>query len=282
MATGVGRFKGWHCAARVGQRQRASAAQQTVDLLAQGLIVGGRRGWFGNEDQIKALYRSALLPEAFAQLALDAVTTRGLFVYPLGNSNAQAGGSACLDIGQDVHAQTWRGETLTGGKHGLKLGRCAQTRPAWETGRAIANHDVWPPAAGGGRRCAGNARASDAEAGTALGATTGKNLAPICGFHARTETVIALTLEVAGLVGALGGHGDDSIEIGAEKTANYTDSTKGTSSRARLASSRGGARLPATLTYPQPQPRAWRCCRDFPDGFCVAALPGTPGSRIAG
>src|SRR4030095_7823148 len=46
-----------------------------------------------------------------------------------------------------------------------------------------------------------------AETLAALGATTGKNLAAVGGSHAGTEAVVALALEVAGLIGALGGHG---------------------------------------------------------------------------
>src|SRR5690606_7527495 len=48
---------------------------------------------------------------------------------------------------------------------------------------------------------------SGAEALAALGTTTGQDLAAVGGRHAGTETVVALALEVAGLVGALGGHG---------------------------------------------------------------------------
>jgi hypothetical protein len=47
---------------------------------------------------------------------------------------------------------------------------------------------------------------SDREADPTLGAPTRENLAAVCGFHALTKTVVALALEIAGLIGALGGH----------------------------------------------------------------------------
>src|SRR5690606_30262924 len=52
----------------------------------------------------------------------------------------------------------------------------------------------------------GRPGASGGEALAALGAAAGKDLAAIGGRHAGTEAVVALALEVAGLVGALGGH----------------------------------------------------------------------------
>ena len=51
------------------------------------------------------------------------------------------------------------------------------------------------------------------QAGAALGTATRQDLAAVGGRHAGTETVVALTLEVAGLVGALGGHGGTSIQL---------------------------------------------------------------------
>ena len=53
----------------------------------------------------------------------------------------------------------------------------------------------------------GSVAAGCREAGAALGTTTGEDLAAVGGLHAGTEAVVALALEVAGLVGALGGHG---------------------------------------------------------------------------
>src|SRR3546814_18166275 len=49
--------------------------------------------------------------------------------------------------------------------------------------------------------------ASGRQALAALGAAAGDDLAAVGGLHAGTEAVVALALEVAGLVGALGGHG---------------------------------------------------------------------------
>lgn len=58
---------------------------------------------------------------------------------------------------------------------------------------------------------------SDAEARAALGATTGEDLATVGGLHAGAEAVVAFALEVAGLVGTLGGH-DGTPNKWAEKT----------------------------------------------------------------
>src|SRR5690606_18047670 len=64
-----------------------------------------------------------------------------------------------------------------------------------------------------GLHAAGGAgRRSGAEALAALGAATREDLAAVGGLHAGTETVVALALEVAGLVGALGGHGGTRLK----------------------------------------------------------------------
>jgi hypothetical protein len=55
---------------------------------------------------------------------------------------------------------------------------------------------------------------SDAKAGAAFGTATGQYFAAIGGFHAGTETVIALAFQVAWLVGAFGGHDGASINGG--------------------------------------------------------------------
>ena len=52
----------------------------------------------------------------------------------------------------------------------------------------------------------GAATQSSAEDFAALGAATRQDLAAVSGLHTGTEAVVALTLEVAGLEGALGGH----------------------------------------------------------------------------
>src|SRR5690606_5308938 len=52
---------------------------------------------------------------------------------------------------------------------------------------------------------------SDGEPGAALGTATGQDLAAVGGLHAGAEAVVALALEVAGLVRALGGHGGTPV-----------------------------------------------------------------------
>src|SRR5690606_35504013 len=58
---------------------------------------------------------------------------------------------------------------------------------------------------------------SGAQALAALGTTTRQDLAAIGGLHAGTEAVVALALEVAGLEGALGGHGGTRFGNGAKE-----------------------------------------------------------------
>src|SRR5690606_23890417 len=58
---------------------------------------------------------------------------------------------------------------------------------------------------------------SGAQALAALGAATRQDLAAVSRLHAGTEAVVALALEVAGLVGALGGHGGTRFVNGAKE-----------------------------------------------------------------
>src|SRR5690606_35935689 len=70
-----------------------------------------------------------------------------------------------------------------------------------------------------------------AETLAALGAATRQDLAAVGGRHAGTEAVVALALEVAGLVGALGGHAGGSA-VTAEKTGKSNDMAGGRSTAA--------------------------------------------------
>src|SRR5262245_23009976 len=95
----------------------------------------------------------------------------------------------------------------------------AHTR-AWR-GKREVKVLIRPPVRQGGRGLAGVSQTNASRAQragarilrlgaktlAALGAAAGEDLAAIGGRHAGTETVVALALEVAGLVGALGGHG---------------------------------------------------------------------------
>src|SRR5690606_16567384 len=81
--------------------------------------------------------------------------------------------------------------------------------------------------------------ASGRQALAALGAATGEDLAAVGGLHAGTEAVVALALEVAGLVGALGGHGGSSSSYASERT--------GDSSGCGISRSSSGPRRPAAL-----------------------------------
>src|SRR3546814_8457930 len=79
----------------------------------------------------------------------------------------------------------------------------ARTR-TWRGKRAFMGETVRSrPSASAGR----GETASGRQALAALGAAAGDDLAAVGGLHAGTDAVVALALEVAGLVGALGGHG---------------------------------------------------------------------------
>jgi hypothetical protein len=114
------------------------------------------------------------------------------------------------------------GGTMAPREHGVEFRTHANPRSAWITSilvnigmSGIHERRAFMPGpsclgyriSGDGRRGpVAVARRSGSQAGTALGATTGENLAAVGGLHAGTETVVALALEVAGLVSALGGH----------------------------------------------------------------------------
>src|SRR5690348_17214008 len=91
--------------------------------------------------------------------------------------------------------------------------------------RGMTGNPGWPAA---GTARTGNVsawrrrgrRGSGAEALAALGATAGQDLAAVGRRHAGTEAVVALALEVAGLVRALGGHDGLVRWERAERTAH--------------------------------------------------------------
>ena len=104
------------------------------------------------------------------------------------------------------------------GEYTLELMRPKQPRCSWKPKVALdfrSGHGNIVPRHRGRTQVAG----SDGETGAALGATTGQNLAAVCGLHASTKAVVTLALDVAGLIGAFGGHGET---LGFEKSRPRT------------------------------------------------------------
>src|SRR5690606_26338687 len=94
---------------------------------------------------------------------------------------------------------------------------CARARTrAWRGNRASIS------GVARARPAAGRESASGRQALAALGTATGQDLAAVSGLHAGTEAVVAGALEVAGLVGALGGHGGSSSGYALERTGDCT------------------------------------------------------------
>ncbi len=149
-----------------------------------------------------------MLAKGFVDLATNAIAPDRRLIDPFGHSDANPG---LLGIGSEMgmQAEASAGNSFSLAEHDLKFGRDAQMRATRETqwGRgshgpfAFSSTNKSPRERGEG---------SDAEAGAALGAATRQDLAAIGRCHASTETVVAFTLDVAGLVSALGGHGGTS------------------------------------------------------------------------
>ena len=163
----------------------------------------------------QAAYHRCSGAHHLAGLALEAVAADGVLVHALGHGDAQARQSG---VGEDagMQAEVLAVQALAFGEGGLELARDAQARGGRESRRS--RHRRGPqgdagPAGRGAKRRRVTGAASDAEAGAALGAATGQDLAAIGGGHAGAEAVVALALEVAGLVGTLGGHGGTPVEF---------------------------------------------------------------------
>src|SRR6478672_1958604 len=133
---------------------------------------------------------------------------------------------------------------------------------------------------------------SDSQATTALGATARQDLAAVCSRHAGAEAVVALALEVAGLVSALGRHGGPACCYSAEKIRDFSGAA-GASQRLLSSSASAGAGLvPRGTGGTLPPPRfihrrrhtggaVVAVPRDCLCHGCLACLPALPRSRIA-
>src|SRR5690606_20736374 len=100
-------------------------------------------------------------------------------------------------------------------RHANGPGRCEGIARAGPWSLLQASRRPCARARARGRACA----RSGAEALAALGAATRQDLAAADGLHPCTEAVVALALEVAGLVRALGGHGDTLKGSGSKEPA---------------------------------------------------------------
>src|SRR5690606_4597998 len=129
-----------------------------------------------------------------------------------------------------ARTRTWRGNRAV-------MGGTAQSRSSAKAGR-------------GGT-------ASGRQDLATLGAATGQDLAAVGGLHAGTEAVVALALEVAGLVGALGGHGRDSSSDASERTGDSSGCGIGRSSSAL----RGAVALPCPPRVVGRRRARWCACR---------------------
>src|SRR5690606_35905532 len=92
----------------------------------------------------------------------------------------------------------------------------------------------------------------------ALGAATSQDLATVGGLHARTEAVVTLALEVAGLVGALGSHGGDALAV-ARLTEPAILRGGGRPGQGRARRERGRATSPGAAVVVWPSSRHLAC-----------------------
>jgi hypothetical protein len=162
--------------------------------------------------------------EVIAQYAFDSIADHGPGIDLARNCKTDSRGPV---VGQVMHRHHRGGSAMAAFEDGVKFRTRAHPRTARVAGiafrdRALAGHEryTFMTRASCLGACFGDdgrigpvavPKQSGGEARTAFGAAAGKNLAAIGGFHAGTETVIALTLEIAGLVGALGGHDSGSV-----------------------------------------------------------------------
>ena len=220
------RGSGRHCDVREGWGQRGAAQGLAIRLVERSddFRSTGARGRRTRHHHVGAAGQfGAMSPEVVAQHAFDAIADHSARIdFP---RHCQSQPSVSL-IGQIVQCQQRGGRTAALGEDRVELRTRAYPRSARVSGGGccdgrpgIHERRTFMPVAsgrahqatdrtGGGRRCAPGAVPwrSGGEALATLGTTTGQDLATVGGLHAGTETVVALALEVAGLVGALGGH----------------------------------------------------------------------------
>ena len=143
----------------------------------------------------------------------------------------------------------------------------------------------------------GAGRGSDRQAAAALRTATREDLAAIGGLHAGTETVVALALQIAGLVSALGRHGGPAYFSAEKIRKDNGERIPGQPTRCphlmtwvparrRWPPTMGGGTLPVPrFIHRRPCRRRWRRRPRNPESTarhgCLAPLPATPGSRTA-
>jgi hypothetical protein len=154
-----------------------------------------------------------------AQGALDAVAADGMRVDLARHGQSEPGGHVA---GMPMHGQPRRGLAAALFEDAIEIRARAHPRSAREAGghrshAAAAVASVDKSARTKPARTGRSGLRSGAKTLAALGATTREDLAAIGRRHAGTEAVVALALEVAGLVGALGGHGRLGVNGGKDR-----------------------------------------------------------------
>jgi hypothetical protein len=164
----------------------------------------------------------AVVAEDLAQGALDPVAADGPRIDLSRHCQTQPWRRR---HGVPMHGQPWRRLAAAVLEDAVEIRTRAYPRAAREAGgiRGHAAAGVTRAAVGESTGVTGLARTGrsglrlGAKTLAALGATAREDLAAIGRRHAGTETVVALALEVAGLVGALGGHGRLGVNDGKDR-----------------------------------------------------------------
>src|SRR4249919_1708446 len=192
----------------------------TLELFPRGCTRGRAR----NDHIVAGSEVRAVLAEYLAQGALDAVAADGMGVDLARHGQPKPGGRV---VGMPMHGQPRRGLAATPFEDAIEIRTRAHPRGAREAGghrshaaAAVASVDKSARAKPARPKLARTGRSglrSGAKTLAALGATTREDLAAIGRRHAGTEAVVALALEVAGLVGALGGHGRLGVNGGKDR-----------------------------------------------------------------
>src|SRR4249919_1562917 len=181
----------------------------TLELLPRGCTRGRAR----NDHIVAGSEVRAVLAEYLAQGALDAVAADGMGVDLARHGQPKPGGRV---VGMPMHGQPRRGLAATPFEDAIEIRTRAHPRGAREAG-GHRSHAAAAVASVDKSARAKPARPKLARAGRSGLRSGAKTLAAIGRRHAGTEAVVALALEVAGLVGALGGHGRLGVNGGKDR-----------------------------------------------------------------
>jgi len=198
-----------HCAGRAGSRQRATAQQKAAEGFAQRGTVDTGGGRSGHDHVGAGRQDAAQVAEVVTQDALDAIAADRMRVDLARHRQPQARGTG---VGHPMQTEQRMRRTASAIEDFGEFAARPNAGAARKRGGRGIDHsaaftkDSITLLRGAPRLARYAAPGSGAEALAALGATAGQHLAAVGRGHACTEAVVALALEVAGLVGALGGH----------------------------------------------------------------------------